>query len=230
MKKLILLIMGIFLIASASAEITFWGQTFNYSDTQNLYATISYDSDTEDFVTAGKPLEIPIAYDIYVDSWNDLNPDYPVDYCNFSVGQATAVSNVSVVFSKLVNDDYRNAKYFVRMEDGDFVTISMDCHFNSTNISYLIFPGSFQIEPPTWECKACQYYEWSVIERDIEKAENVGDKFTDVVDNMYNIIFINFEIWLALFWVVLIVVAVHSTGLLFVGIVWLFGYLRGLIT
>jgi hypothetical protein len=229
-KMIIMMMMGIFLLASVSAELNFWQQTFNQSDIQREYATISYDADVDDFVSAENPLELYVWYDIYIDEWNTLNPDYPVDYCNFSVGQATGVSNVSVVFSRLISGDYRDAKYFVRMNDDDFVSVTMDCHFNSTNISYYIFPASFQIVTPTWECKECQYYEWSLIERDITKAENIGEKQVSIVDNMYNVIFLNFEIWLALFWIVLIVVAVHSTGLLFIGLIWLFAYLKNLIT
>lgn len=231
MKNLLLcIIIGIFLLASVSAQLEFFQQDYQYNSSTLIHSLVVYRADTENFITGGSPLEVYAWYDIYVQSWNELNPDYSVSYCNFSVRQYPKTSsNVTFSDSRIFTDDYRNAKYFLRMNDGDTAFFDTECFFNSTNTSILI-PANFQIVTPTTECKACQYYEWSVTERDISKAEQVGSQSVDVINIMYQVIYLNFEIWLALFWIVLIVVAIHSTGFIFVGLVWLFAYLKSLIT
>ncbi len=237
MKKIILLMIAVFLLASVSADMIYWQQKWEGDgvgvvpfNVTKIHAVVNYDADLNSFVTGGSQFEFYFWYDIYVQSWNELNPDYSVDWCNFTIQKFPSTSsNATFTYNRLFTDDYRNAKYFLRLDDGDTIFADIDCHFNSTNHS-LIIPASLQAVTPTWECKACQFYEWTLLERDILKAEAVGDNIVDVVAVMRSLINLNFEIWLALFWIVLIVIAVHSTGLLFIGLIWLFAYLKNLIT
>jgi len=237
MKKIILLMMMmIFLLASVSAELTYWQQKWEGDGvgdvpigTTRIHSVVTYNADDNNFVTGGNKFEFYFWYDIYVETWNEMNPDFPVDWCNLTIRQYPASSSVpALVYSRLFTDDYNNAKYFLRLDDGDVVFADIDCHFNSTNSS-LYVPATLQVVTPTWECQACQYYEWTLVERNIVKAKSVGSNIVDTTESMKNVIILNFEIWLALFWIVLIVVAVHSTGLLFIGIIWLFAYMKNLI-
>jgi len=228
--------MTIFLLASVSSELMFWQQKWEgdgvgYVPVGNtkIRSVVVYNADENNFVTGGNQFEFYFWYDIYISNWNKMNPDFFVDWCNFTIRQYPSLSNVSAfTYSNLFTEDYNNAKYFLRLDDGDTAYADIECHFNSTNHS-LYIPATLQVVTPTWECQACQYYEWTLVERNIVKAREVGDNIVDVFDGMKNIISLNFEIWLAFFWIVLIVVAVHSTGLLFIGIIWLFAYMKNLI-
>ena len=238
MKKIMLLMTGILLLVSmvnlASAEVQYWQKNWQgdgvgevpYNVTRN-HAFIIYDKDTDDYIKGKSPLEIYILYDIYIKSWNELNTDYTVDWCNFTVRTYPAGSNAtSLDYNELFTGDYRNAKYFVRLDDGDNFFVDLDCHFNGTSASLRV-PSSFQIVTPSWECKQCQYYEWSLVERDIAKTKSIGANIVEVSDYMKKLLLLHYEIWLALFWVIIIVIAVNSTGLIFAGMLWLFLFLRG---
>lgn len=237
MKKIILLMMMIFLLASVSAELNFW-QTKWEGDgvgavpigNTKVHSVVTYNADENNFVTGGNQFEFYFGYDIYINTWNEINPaNFSVDWCNFTISQYSSGSGeTNFIYNKLFTGDYNNAKYFLRLDDGDVAYADIECHFNSTNHS-LYIPATLQVITPTWECQACQYYEWTLIERNIVKSREVGNNIVDVISGMKDIISLNFEIWLALFWVVLIVVAVHSTGLLFIGIIWLFAYMKNLI-
>jgi len=236
MKKLILFMMTIFLLASVSAELNYWQTKWEGDGVGDLpvgntkiHSVVTYYADENNFVTGGDKFEFYFWYDIYIETWNEVNPDFSVDWCNLTIRQYPSLSNVSAfTYSKLFTDNYNNAKYFLRLDDGDVAYADIECHFNSTNHS-LYVPATLQVVTPTWECQACQFYEWTLLERNIVKAEEVGDNIVDTIGSMKNVMTLNFEIWLALFWIVLIVVAVHSTGLLFIGIIWLFAYMKNLI-
>jgi len=238
-KNIITLIVGIFLLVSmisfTNAQIQFWQKNWQgdgvgevpYNVTRN-HAYIQYNKDIDDNIKGNNPLNVIVKYDAYVETWNELNPEYPVDWCNFTITYFPTIQNNSVqLFNKLITDDYRNADYFVVLYDGDNFIADMDCHFSGGNNSLRV-PASFQISTPTWECKACQYYEWRITEQKIEKTETIGDYVVDVSEKIKNLINLNYEIWLALFWVILIIIAVHSTALLFIGLIWMFGLLKNL--
>jgi len=239
-KNILIIMMGMFLLVSftalTSAQIQYWQTIWQgdgvgdvpYNVTRN-HAFVIYDKDIDDYVKGNNPLEIYVMYDIYIDTWNSLNSaDYSVDWCNLTIRTFPASSNLtSLDYNQLFTDDYRNSKYFVQLNDGDNFFVDLDCHFNSTQNSINV-PASFQIVTPSWECKACQYYEWSVVEQDIVKSQSVGSNVVEVSEYTKKLIELNYELWLVLFWVILIIIAVHSTGLIFIGLLWLFIFMKGL--
>ena len=79
---------------------------------------------------------------------------------------------------------------------------------------------------PTWECKECQYYEWALMERDWAKADLIGDNFVNVLGIIKQFVLLNFEIWLALFWVFLILLLFVAMSSIFLGIYWAYLFLR----
>jgi hypothetical protein len=117
-------------------------------------------------------------------------------------------------------------KYFVRLKQGDSMRSELNCVYENNRPEKFEIPASMTIVTPTWECKSCQYYEWSVIERDILKAESIGANTVEVVDYIKRLISLNFEIVIAMFWIALIFVTGLSTSLIFVAIYWLFLFLR----
>ena len=244
MKKIIIIMMGILLLINminlVEAKIEYnqfklinRNPTVNISDkltnTTTIFATIDFTKTSDNFVKGNRPLEFFVQFDITIDTWNNVNPDFSVDTCNFTARTfPEGLNTTPFIFNRIYTEDNINDKHFVRLEEGDFFTVAIDCHFNGQNTSLKI-PANLQIVTPTFECKACQFFEWTLIERDIDKAESIGDKVVVVSDLMRKLVLLNFEILITLFWILLIIIAVHSTGLIFVGLIWMFAYLKNLI-
>ena len=106
----------------------------------------------------------------------------------------------------------------------------MYCKKNNLSIQEgLDMPFQQQIVMPTWECKACQYYEWSLVEINIEKAKIIGENVVDTSKYIKKLFMLNFEILLALFWVLIILLLFAVIGMVFSGIYWIYIYLRSLV-
>jgi len=216
-----------------SAEIQYFQvkQDLGNGTIQNLI-TAWYDKTgfySEDYITGNNPLDVYVLFNIYPKTWNSANPSSKVDYCEWKVsfwqsGNATTI---------IVNENYTQYdtdimgdKYFVRMRDGEGITAYQKCYFENHSYTDLYLPMEMQLLTPSWECKECQYYLWSLTERDIIKAKAVGDNVVEVSTYIKKLFLLNFEIWLAFFWFFLILIIFASISLIFVGIYWLFLFLR----
>lgn len=234
--KNIITIMLVFLLLISSVSAVQYHQQRLYRDdnlTTRIHSFVLW-TDTiyaDDYIKGDGNLEFYVWYNIYVKSWNSKTPDYEVESCNFFVRYNSNLGNESQV---LINETYTendedllNAKYFVTLEKGESALIDIDCKFkNNRNIDT---PADFNLVFPTWECKACQFYEWSVLERDIIKAEIIGANTIDVMEYIKDLVYLNFEIWIMLFWVILIQTALIPMSLIFVGIYFLFLTLKRII-
>ena len=234
-NKIITLMLGILLLVSitnVSAVQYFQTKSFIGNDTISAYASVfwGFDELTKENIKSGNPLESYVWYNIYPSEWNLANPDYAVQTCNMTIRFFQFMDNSSrIIYNKEytgATDDDPNAKYFVKLNKGDGYSVTIDCKFSGIRPDSLDMPSDFSIVTPTWECKACQFYEWSLLEQDIAKAKVIGDNTRDVVGFIKQLVSINFEIVLSLFWLVLIAVSFLGTSLIFVGIYWMYLYLR----
>jgi hypothetical protein len=186
----------------------------------------------KDYITGNNPFEVYIWYNIYVNKWNQNNPNDKVDYCELKIQAMLHNQNVStIIFDKNYTEadqDIMNGKYFVLLYDGDGFMADQICYFENASTSLLDLPAEMQLVTPTWECKACGYYEWTVVERNVEKAKAVGNNVAIVMSYIQKLGLINFEIWLALFWIFLILCIFISISFIFWGIYFVFLYLRRL--
>ncbi len=236
MKNITIIMMGILLMVSminlVDAEIQFFQQKLidrgNLTNTTTIHAFLDFNKESDNFIKGDAPLEFYIQFDITIDTWNAQNPEFSVDFCNFTTRSFSGITeNATVDFTQVFTGDNINDKHFVRLQDGELWLADIDCHFDGQNTSIQI-PANMQIVTPTFECKACQFFEWSQVEGDIFKAEAVGDNVVAVSVIIKKFITLNFEVALALFWILLIIITVHTTGLIFVGLIWMFGYLKSL--
>ena len=69
--------------------------------------------------------------------------------------------------------------------------------------------------------------EWSVLEKDILKADTIGDNVVTISDYIKRLFLLNFEIFLALFWIFLILMVFGAISLIFLGVYWIFALLKG---
>jgi hypothetical protein len=184
---------------------------------------------TNNYVSSGKPLEVAINYRAYVETWNSLNIYNRVSFCNFTVSYSPRYFNSTIVlFNKMITNDYGTAQYFVPLRINEEAYADMVCKFSGQVPYDLTVPSEVSVNTPTWECKACQMYEWQVQQRSIAKAESLGDTTINILSYIGQLFVINFQILISLFWIALIFIFLYSFSLIFDVMIFLIKYLQGI--
>lgn len=178
MKKQINFIIFAFLLFISinliSAEASFWQTRESIGNgTIKNHLVVQYSKDgfgiAKDYVSGNNPYEVYLWYNFYVKKWNIDNPNYRITYCEWNVLFWGAIENTTtyVVRQNFTQDDpdLFNAKYFMRLNHNDGLIADQICHFQNNIYTDLYIPAEMQIITPTWECKECQYYEWSVTKK-----------------------------------------------------------------
>lgn len=243
MKKGIFLIL-LLLIPMVSAEIEYFqnklfitGESiFNYITIRNS-GFLAYDKTDNDYIKKNNPLEVFVEFRTYLQRWNNSTDTLDVDYCNLLILYLPAHSNDNTVeYNRTFypNDtDISSDQFFIKLQDKDAMRVQADCHFvNPQSLNPVVdldMPLDFSFNTPTWECKACQFYEWEQRIRDVEKAELLGGNTGTVLSFIQRLVVINFEIISILFWVFLVLVLYMALGLFFSVIYWGYSYLRKVI-
>lgn len=226
--------MSIFLISLINAEISFWQtKEFKGNGTIQNRMVLTYSKGgfgiANDYIVGNNPLETYIQYSIYVQKFNNDNPNYKIDYCNFRIETEKRLENTPViVFEKNYTSssvDIFNAQYFIRLDDGDQAFGIQTCYFMDKNFNELLLPADMQMVMPTNKCKACQFYLWTKQEADIYKIESISDNIVLISNYIRKVVLINFEIIIALFWIFLILMLLIGIGFIFILSYWLFLYL-----
>lgn len=181
-----------------------------------------------DYVKGDNKFEAYVQYDVYPSTWNTDNPNYKVSSCNILIRESKRDQNgTTVLLNKTVNnEDVMKNKYFFRLSDMDVAMVDVTCNFENRSTNLLIIPVNVQMTTPTWECKECQYYEWSKMEADVYKAQNFQTYTVEVSGFIKQIIIKNIEIIFALFWILTILLLFSVVGLIFIGVYWLYLFLK----
>jgi len=242
MKKQIILlsaiIFSILFVNFVMADLEYWQTKENhgngtiYNRMVLIYSKNGFGV-ANDYITGNNPLQTYIQYDMYVQSFNTLNPNFKVDYCNFKIEQVKRLENVfTTIFEKNYTQsdtDIFKAQYFLQLYDGDSVFATQTCYYQDKTISELTLPAEMIMVMPTSECKACQYYLWTKQEADITKTKSIGDNISNISRYIGKLVNLNFEIILALFWILLIMFIFIGIGLIFVLIYWVYLYLNNMV-
>lgn len=182
-----------------------------------------------DYITGNNPFEMYIQYNIYPKTFNSNNPNFKIDYCNFKLQYWASLENTPItLFEQNYTDkdeDINKAQYFFRMFDGDLAIGQETCYYENQSFDELILPMEMTMVTPTNQCKSCQYFLWSKLERDVSKAKSIGDNVSQISSFIQKIILLNFEIALALFWISLILIIFIVIGLIFLVGYWVFLWL-----
>jgi hypothetical protein len=224
---MIILIFIVSILPNSSALVQFWQKKSDKGNgTIQDWLVVCYTKGVDDFIKSNNAFEGYVWYSVYIQKWNNDNPDYQFEYCNLTIEQSTAVTNYSEVYSINYTDadaDVINAKYFVQLPDRSCATAYVRCKYEPfANRSGLDIPVNLNFVTPSWECKACQFYEWSLIEGDVVKAQEIGENVVQVSSYIKKLFLLNFEIWLALFWIFLILMIFVAIGMIFLLIYWLY--------
>src|SRR4030067_97402 len=189
-KGCLLILIVLFVIPFTSAEVEYiqnklfiFGEgIFGYSTILNS-AFLRYDKSESDFVANNNPLEVSVNFRTYLQKWNNSTESLDVDWCNIAVIYVNSLSdNVTVLYNRTFypnESDIDSDDFFVKLQDKDIMRTVASCHFvnvQTLNPLYdLDMPLDFNLNTPTWECKACQFYEWEQRIRDVDKAVLLGD-------------------------------------------------------
>jgi len=241
MKKQLTLIICSFLLAllminSASAIVQYAQRKSFPTNTTHITRTHAslFWSKAEIFATDnirdGDLYEVYVQYSMYPKTWKEENYDYRVENCTLTINLFETLLNYSYpVYEETLtseDNDIYNKKYFARLNKGDGFTADMDCYFFNDSLKIYDTPTELLIVTPSWECKECQFYEWSVQQRNIAKAELLGANTVTVWGYIKELGTLNYEIFLAVFWLILILIAIGGMGFVFLGIYWCFLFLR----
>jgi hypothetical protein len=177
----------------------------------------------QDYIPNGKPFEFSLQYFSFIETWNKANPNNNVDFCKMNIVKFSGLSNQSIYISNdsvlLFNDtfygDQELSTYFVRLNPYEDVVIILDCHFTGNRT--LEMPMDFTIITPTWECKACQLYEWSKTEVTILKAGQIGKNKVELSEWIKGLFSLNYEILLVLFWIAIFIITLLVLSMIFLG-------------
>lgn len=238
MRRIILFMaLTILLIGIASAEIQFYQEKLDMGNgTIQNHLTIFYEKSgsltADNYVSGNNLYEVYLLYNLYPQKWNTDNPNYKVDKCNLIIQFSGHRSSPIMVINQSYTDadsDIMGGKYFMKLNDGDGMIVDEICYFKDKNYHELDIPAEMQIVTPSWECKACQYYEWSVREADVVKAKSIGSNVVTISDYIKKLFMLNFEIWLSLFWIFLILMIFVAIGFIFLIGYWLFIYIKNLV-
>lgn len=186
----------------------------------------------KDEITTDELLEVEVDYSMYPQSWNNVSIGYEIANCTFTINYFAQKSNQSyVIYEETVTSedaDVMGKKYFVRLPVKDGISTFLDCYYIDETKRSLLTPTELDVKLPTYECKSCQYYQWSVEQRQIQKAKIVGENSVSVWAYIKGLVVMNFEIIIALFWFFLILVLLIAISLMFLGVFYLYLYLRKL--
>lgn len=232
-KKIMIVILAFFLLFSiltsiVNARVQYYQvreKEGNYS-IQDLIG-VCYTKGEQDYIKSNKFFEGYLLYDMYIQKWNLANPSYSLEYCNLTIKKDMEIL-YNITYTEQTPDIVRG-KYFVQFENDDCFTFNFFCKYNYySNQSKLDMPVNAFFVTPSWECKSCQFYEWSLIEGDIINAQEIGNNIVTISEYIKKLFLLNFEIWLALFWIFLILMIFVAISFIFILVYYIYLYLQGI--
>jgi hypothetical protein len=245
-NKLIAFALAFLLLLNlSSAFVSFYQDTILHPDNAHLTRTANsvfwvygwygdYPNVVRDEIKDSEILEVEIDYSMYLNTWNTVNTGLEITNCTLTINYFSNNLNQSYIYYEETvtanESDVKNKKYFVRLPVKDGISTFMDCYYANESKRTLLTPTELSIKLPTYECKSCQYYQWSVQQRQIVKAEIVGNNLVSVWTYMKKLVVLNFEILVALFWFLMILILLVALSLIFLGIYYLFIFLKKLAT
>jgi hypothetical protein len=200
----------------------------NYTIQKSYYTLYQSNILTKDKLNNNNPFQAQVTYSANIDSWNKVNLNNNVIYCNFSVRYFKSNSSNKYLFSDILYNDSGVKKYFIVLYPDDAVYNYMNCYFSSNRPNRADIPATMEIKTPTWECKACQYYEWSKIAPTLYKSSSFLSSKNETLGFITSFFIMIYGDIVVLFWIFMIYLLLFSLSLIFLGIYWIVLYLQRL--
>lgn len=226
----------------ASANQYFEYQRF-LSDNVTLqkFASMTYQKSDYDTIKSGNPFQFYIWYHGNAGDWI-TEPQYAnntLKNCNLKVqiSKGTSLLNPSddvsvnqtliTILNQNFTENVQSGKYFINLNSLDSAYISLNCVFINSlaRPNRFDMPMDFSVVTPTYECKACQFYEWASEQVVVNKAKSLGDFTTTNLNYISRFFGMFYEIFVIGFWILLIFILLLALGLIFFGISWMFKWM-----
>jgi hypothetical protein len=230
-NKMLFLILGIMLLVNMmSIDAVSYQQVKQDrgNNTIRNYAFIFNGQDgTPNYIPNGKPLELQVKYRTYIQTWNIANYNNTVSYCNLKIKQLYhGVNTSTLLFEKNFTGDIIDSQYFLQLGDRDGSQIFLECYFTNNAPVTLEIPADFSIVSTSWECKSCQRYTWSLVEKSVAVADNVQSKTSLTFNYITKLFLLNYEIVVFGFWILMILLLLLTVGLIFSGMAFIYKYIE----
>jgi hypothetical protein len=227
-KEIIILFVALILLINQVSALEFFQyiqDRGNNTIRSHGYVFYSMQDGTENYINDGKPLEFYIDYYALIDTWNNINPKNNVTYCNLAgIQYSNITGSTTQAFNKNLTGDVSNSKQFVVLYPDDSLSINLDCFYQ--NNATLIMPANFQIVTPSFACKSCQFYKWTLSTIESNKVKTLKTNFFLTFEYIKKIILLNYEVIIILYWIVLISLLLFSVSMIFYGAYWVYLFLR----
>lgn len=186
----------------------------------------AYQNTIIDSIETGQPLEVYVQYDMFPKSWNAVNINNTVSRCSLQIDYESSMTNTTSTLFQVnySTSDIEHAKYFVKMYKGDSFTVNQQCYFNSPSGRTLQIPADFTIVAPTWNCKACQFYDWQTEQVKLNKAVVLQGYSTKILENMKAITLLFYEFFIYAYWFFLILLLIFCVSLIFIALWWVYKF------
>lgn len=233
MNKAYLIILALVIFSSYASAIQHF-QIREFSDTSlgdadnktiRVRSILVYSTTdgTDSNIKNGNPLETYIQYNTFIDTWNNDNSAFAVESCNLAISKITALANETVVlFNRTFTDDTKDGRFFINIVPREDIVAIMQCKFSGNRPKTLELPADIVTVTPTWECKACQQFEWSQDEVTLSKSKVLSDGTKEIWGLIKSLILLNFEFILILFWILTIIILFIAIGFIFAIGYWIF--------
>lgn len=230
-NKILFLVLGIMLLVNMiSIDAVSYQQVKQDrgNNTIRNFAFIFNGNDgTPNYISNGKPLELQVKYRTYIKTWNNANYNNTVSYCNLKIAQLYhTVNSSTILFNQNFTGDISDSLYFLQLADRDGAEIYLECYFTNNAPATLEIPADFSIISTSWECKSCQRFIWSQVEKQIAVADNVQAKTSNVFGYITKLFLLNYEIVIFGFWILMILLLLLTVGLIFSGMAFLYKYVE----
>lgn len=243
---MIFLILALFTINFASAEVSLWSEVYiNEGDqTVSRYGYFQFDDTSIRGVGRDKPIEMIIYYDA-----EDLPYDLSVggyvgyvDWCNLTIRHdqneyggsfwsAIGFTGGEYLNTTTTTDSYyfanstgNNGFLSYDLKDKDSLTVEFECHYTDASSVFVesIFFGDFSTFFGAYECDDCEEYSLEELSNAIARNEEIIIEQAEVWNKIQAIIDINYNIWIIMSWIVKIALLFTAVSLIFGGIYWLY--------
>lgn len=201
--------------------------------TSEIFSSVQYGNSVYNTVSGGNPYQTYISYHTNIESWNNQvlaqNLTSSVKYCTLSVEFQNSFSNgTTLIYQINITDDQPNGQYFVNSNLLNSYYTRADCVFDTPqglDDAGTSMPMDFTIVTPTYQCRACQFYNWmnSIVQS--ERALTLQDYTTANLGYISSFFGLVYEIFYIGFWVFLILLLLTSIGLIFLGMYWAYNLL-----
>lgn len=185
-----------------------------------------------DTISQGKPYESYVWYHANIADWNTklAGTNDTVQYCSLTVKWSPAddPAHLVTLFTQNFTSNIDDGKYFVQLNRHDAFYVFNDCIFTTSQgrtDANLVIPMDFEVVTPTYNCKSCQFYEWTQDQIRLHVASRLGTYSTRNVGYISSIFKMFYEIAIYAFWVFLILLLILAVSLIFYGIYWVYSYL-----